>query len=288
MSAITKPQVDQYWENGYLFPINVLDSDEAGNARTELELMENEWLAADLPRSINQYKRANSNCVIPLAAKLSTNPAVLDVVEKIIGPDILIWGSEFLIKEPGTKHMISMHQDLTYWGMGSTNKQVTAWIALSPATRASGCMDFVKGSHKNEILPHKDTFADDNMLSRGQEIQVDVADDDKVPIELQPGQMSLHHGLTIHGSGPNVSDDRRIAFVVRYIAPDVQKTVGGKDYAMLARGQDLSENFLHYAEPKAYFEPRALGVYEDIREAQRKALAQGLDKEAKLYATTES
>ncbi len=287
MVEFTDAQVDQYWDNGYLFPVDVMSAAETKVARSELEQMEQDWLAADLPRSINQYKRANSNCVIPLAAQLSTNPAVLDVIEKIIGPDILIWGSEFLIKEPGTKHMISMHQDLTYWGMGSTDKQVTAWIALSPATKASGCMDFVQGSHKNEILPHKDTFADDNMLSRGQEIEVDVAEADKVAIELQPGQMSLHHGLTIHGSGPNVSDDRRIAFVVRYIAPDVQKTVGDKDYAMLARGQDVSGNFLHYAEPKAYFEPRALGVYEDIREAQRKALAQGLDQDAKLYATTQ-
>ena len=107
-----------------------------------------------------------------------------------------------------------MHQDLTYWGLGATSEMVTAWLALSPATPQSGCMDFVRKSHKNPILPHKDSFAKDNLLSRGQEVQVDVAEQDKTSIEIQPGEISLHHGLTIHGSGPNVSDDRRIAAVI--------------------------------------------------------------------------
>lgn len=287
MAGLSEKQISNYWDDGYLFPLDVLDAGEAAAARQELETMEADWLDAGLPRALSQYKRTNSNCVIPLAARLATHPAVLDIVEGIIGPDVLIWGSEFLIKEPGTKHMISMHQDLTYWGMGSTDNQVTAWIALSPVTRASGCMDFVQSSHKNEILPHNDTFSADNMLSRGQEIAVEVADEDRVPIALQPGQMSLHHGLTIHGSGPNVSDDRRIGFVIRYVSPEVTKEVGNKDYAMIARGQDLNGNFLHYAEPKGYFEPRALAVYEDIREAQRVALAVGLKGDTNLYVATE-
>ena len=142
-----------------------------------------------------------------------------------------------------------MHQDLTYWGLGAISGMVTAWIALSPSTPASGCMKFVKASHKNPILPHEDSFDANNLLSRGQEIKVDVAPADRVPIEIHPGQMSLHHGLTIHGSGPNTSGDQRIAAVVRYITPEVAQQVADKDYAMLVRSADRSGNFIKYAPP---------------------------------------
>ena len=177
-----------------------------------------------------------------------------------------------------------MHQDLTYWGLGETSDQVTAWIALSPATPASGCMDFVKGSHKNPILPHNDTFSENNLLSRGQEVAVDVADDDKTHIALRPGQMSLHHGLTIHGSGPNASDDRRIGFAIRYLNPNAQQQVATKDFAMLARGVDLNGNFAHYAAPKQNFDPHMVDLHGKILAAQHGAIAQGVDSGA-LYAS---
>jgi ectoine hydroxylase-related dioxygenase (phytanoyl-CoA dioxygenase family) len=89
-------------------------------------------------------------------------------------------------------------------------------------------MQFVAGSHANQILPHEDTFADNNLLSRGQEIQVQVAEEDKTDIVLRPGQVSLHHGRMIHGSGPNSSEDRRIGFVIRYVSPDVMQEVAQK------------------------------------------------------------
>lgn len=151
---------------------------------------------------------------MPLAYQIGADPGILNVVEGILGPDILIYAVEFFIKEPKTRDKVTRHQDLTYWGLGATYEMVTAWLAPSPATRQSGCMDFVRSSHKNQILPHKDSFAEDNLLSRGQEVQVHEAEQDKTLIEIQPGEISLHHGLTIHGSGPDISDDRRIAAVI--------------------------------------------------------------------------
>jgi ectoine hydroxylase-related dioxygenase (phytanoyl-CoA dioxygenase family) len=283
MAGLSDAKIKQYWDDGYLFPVDVMSGAEAANARSELEQVEADWLDADLTLPLSQYKRVNAHCVMPLAARLATLPSILDVVEGIIGPDILVWSAEFLIKEPRTSQIISMHQDLTYWGMGATDGQVTAWLALSPSNPKSGCMDFVKGTHKNEILPHNDTFDANNLLSRGQEIAVDIADEDRVAVDLKPGQMSLHHGLMIHGSGPNVSDDRRIGVVIRYISPSVKQEVASRDYAMLARGVDLSGNFIHFAEPKENFEPRALEIYDMMREDQRKSLGQGLDKKVKLY-----
>lgn len=280
---LSDAQTDRYWTDGFLFPIQIMPAEEASDIRAELEQIERDWLAADLPKPLMTYKRNHAHMVMPLAAKLATDARILDAVEGILGPDLMIWSAEFFIKEPHTEHVVGMHQDLTYWGLGETSDQVTAWVALSPATVDSGCMDFVKGSHKNPILPHNDTFSETNLLSRGQEIAVDVREEDKTHIELQPGQISLHHGLTFHGSGPNVSDDRRIGFAIRYINPNARQEVADRDYAMMARGTDTSGAFVHVPTPTGLFATQALALHHEIQSEQTKALAQGLSKDVSLY-----
>ncbi len=283
--ALSAAQVQAYRDDGYLHPIPVLPAAEAAAYRAELEAIEDEWLDNGLPQPLNTYKRVNAHCVIPMAHKIAADPRVLDVIEGVLGPDILIWSVEFFIKEPRTKAIVSMHQDLTYWGFGAVDQLCTAWIALSPATPESGCMDFVRGSHKNPILPHEDTYDKDNLLSRGQEIKVDVAPEDRVPAVLQPGQMSLHHGLMIHGSGPNVSDDRRIAVAIRYCTPQIAQQVAAKDYAILARGADRTGNFINFTPPTAPFTAASLAMYDEIKEAQATALMDGAKGDAQgLYS----
>ncbi|MFT5639279.1 MAG: phytanoyl-CoA hydroxylase, partial [Paracoccaceae bacterium] len=222
--------IEQYWQDGFLFPLPTGQTTKVADWRCKFEQMEQDWLSADLPLPLNSYKRLNAQCVMPLAFEIANDAAILDLVEGVLGPDILLYSVEFFVKEPHTNHVVTMHQDLTYWGMGAIDGLVTAWVPLSPATPASGCMDFVRASHKNPILPHQDTYAESNLLSRGQEIAVDVADADKVAIELHPGQISLHHGLTIHGSGPNTSADRRIGAAVRYLTPAIAQDNGEPEY----------------------------------------------------------
>lgn len=265
---LSDTQVQQYWDQGFLFPICVFDTQEAAQMRAELERIESEWSAADLPRSVKTYKRVNAHAVMPFAYDLAQRDELLDVVEGILGPNILIYGVEFFIKEPQTPHYVSMHQDLTYWGLGDTQKMVTAWLALSPATIESGCMEFVRASHKLAIQPHKDTFAEDNLLSRGQEVEVAVAESERTAIELAPGQMSLHHGMTIHGSGPNNSNDRRIGVVIRYMSTDVKPQNEAPDYAVLARGEYAFDAFNPIPRPAALFHPDALQYYDEVRAAQ--------------------
>jgi hypothetical protein len=275
-------QVDAYWRDGFLFPIPVMPPDKAQALRGALEEIEATWLDADLPLPLNTYKRVNAHLVMPLAHQIGTDPAILDVIEGVLGPDILIFSVEFFIKEPRTTHIVSMHQDLTYWGLGAIDGLVTAWIALSPATPASGCMDFVRASHKNPILPHQDTFDENNLLSRGQEVRVDVADKDKVPIEIRPGEMSLHHGLTIHGSGPNTSDDRRIAAVVRYMRADFIPE-GEKPFAFLARGADRGHGFEPTQPPLGLFDAAALAQYDHVRAAQTRIMMKDAAGTSKVY-----
>ena len=282
---LSEAQVAQYWRDGFLFPCPALPVEDALAARAELEAIESKWLDNGLPLPLNNYKRVNAHIVMPLISRIAKHPAVLDVIEGILGPDIMIFAGEFFIKEPNTKQIVSMHQDLTYWGLGAIDGLVTAWIPLSPATPESGCMDFVAGSHKNAILEHEDTFHENNMLSRGQEVKVDVAEADKTAIEIHPGQMSLHHGLTIHGSGPNRSNDRRIAAVIRYIRPDMAQQIGEKDHAMMARGEDRFGNFIHVPEPQSDFSQEALALYAEIREVQAKIMMKDAAGKNDLYAS---
>lgn len=280
---LSQDQIDSYWRDGFLFPLPALSPELARDARGQLEQIEDGYRTADLPHPINTYKRVNAHVVMPIAAQVARDPAILDVIEGILGPDILVYSTEFFIKEPNTSHIVSMHQDLTYWGLGAIDGLVTAWIALSPATPASGCMDFVTASHKNAILEHEDSFDPNNLLSRGQEVKVDVKKADKTSIEIHPGQMSLHHGLTIHGSGPNTTDDRRIACVVRYIRPDMAPE-SGQDYAMPARGTDRFGHFIHVPVPEQPFAPEALVLYDDIRKAQAQVMMKGAKGGSEIYA----
>ena len=158
---------ENYWKDGYIFPIEIFSKKEALFYRNKLEKFEREFkFEGSLPLSLNTYKRINSQCVIPMACEIALNKKILDAVENVIGKNILIWSVEFFIKEPKSKSIVSMHQDLTYWGLNNNEYQVTAWLALSISNKKSGCMDFVKESFRNPILPHNDTFSKDNLLSR--------------------------------------------------------------------------------------------------------------------------
>lgn len=284
----TSQEVDptRYAETGFVCPIDIMPPSEAAELRSRLETMEADGaaLTADAPRDMTQYCRVNAHYVTTLAADIANDPRILDAVEALLGQNLIAWSCEFFIKEAQTDKIVSWHQDLTYWGLGATQQQVTAWLALSPATPDSGCMRFVPGSHTNPIIPHNDTFSEDNLLSRGQEISVAVDEKDAVDVVLQPGQMSLHHGLIFHASGPNISVDRRIGVAIRFITPDVKQHVGKRDFGMLVRGCNYTGNFLNVARPAADFAPAATALYEQILANQSVALAEGANSDVGLYS----
>jgi ectoine hydroxylase-related dioxygenase (phytanoyl-CoA dioxygenase family) len=176
------------------------------------------------------------------AYDLATHPRVLDAVEDILGPDILLWTVSIFPKYPRDPGYISWHQDGTYWGLDSV-RVTTAWIALTDSTVENGCMRVVPGSHHRPILPHRDTYAPDNRLSRGQEIEVKVDERDAVDVVLRAGEMSLHHVNIIHGSNPNPSDGSRIGFAPRFTTPETSQVDGEPLTAALARGQDRFGHF---------------------------------------------
>ena len=106
-------------------------------------------------KKLDQFFRVNGHFVIPLLANLSRTSKILDHIELLLGPNILVWSVELFIKEPGSSKIVSWYQDLTYWGMGETDKEVTAWIALSNVNIESGCMRFIPESHNKKFLSTK-------------------------------------------------------------------------------------------------------------------------------------
>ncbi|MEM9370013.1 MAG: phytanoyl-CoA dioxygenase family protein [Pseudomonadota bacterium] len=280
--SLTANQLSAYRRDGFLCPVRVFDADQARAHRDAYERLETDFKDG-LPRSIAEYTRVNAHLVAAAPRAVAHTKAILDAVESILGPDLLLWGVEYFTKEAGSGKVVSWHQDITYWGMGETDHEVTAWVALSPANAASGCMRFVPGSHKNSVVNHTDTFSEDNLLSRGQEIAVDVDEADAVVAALEPGEMSLHHGRLFHASGPNTTDDRRIGCVMRFIRPDTPVTSNDKDYAVLMRGCDRSRNRIPMVPPQGNFTADALALYEEVMAAQAAALTEGAEQSVAAY-----
>lgn len=226
----------KYFADGYVSPIRVMSADEALELRNELEKIEKKF-GGHLPPELHQ----KMHLVFPWVADLIRNPNILHAVQEILGPNILCWTTNLFAKDAHSKQFVSWHQDAPYWGL-EPHDVLTAWIALSPSHLENGCLKVVPGSHKKELSPHRDSFNKNNLLTRGQEIQVEVSKQDAHPIELQPGEMSLHHVRIVHGSGPNTSNDRRIGIAIRYLPTHV-KQIGLKDTATLACGVDQFKNF---------------------------------------------
>ena len=270
--SLAGPQIDAYKRDGFLFPLDAMTADEAHAWRHRLERTETDYAAGHHEKPLAHYlSGGGSHVVCPLASDLCRHPVVADAAESLLGPDLMAWGVSFFIKEPGDGRVVTWHQDLMYWGFGETSDQVTAWIALTPSTVENGCMRFVAGSHRRHFVPHRDSWSESNMLSRGQEIAVEVDDDEATDIVLEPGQFSLHHGMLFHSSGPNGSNHRRIGIAVRYVNPSARQVDGSKEHALLVRGVDRQRNFIHFAPPRHAFGTSELALHEEIMRSKTSA-----------------
>ena len=219
---------DQYNRDGYVGGVPIVSREEAAKHRASMEAAEEKI------GSLHYRSKAHTFLTSPL--QLATDRTVLDIVESMIGPDIMLYNVTYIIKEPQSASHVSWHQDLTYWGL-SHDDQVSMWLALSVADDVSGCMRMLPGSHKLGRFDHETTNDDSNVLLQGQTVR--GVDESKARLcSLQPGEASFHHGWTLHASMPNNSDDRRIGLNVQYVAAHVRQTKHDLDSALLVRGED--------------------------------------------------
>ncbi len=273
---LSEQQIADYHRDGFLSPFKLFSPDEAAELRRELEEAEARW-----PEAFIGAGRNNAHLNLTCLDRIVHHPRLIDAVEDLIGPNILAYGSVLFIKEPQDAGFVSWHQDCRYMGLEPHESAVSAWIALTPSNATNGCMSMIPGSHKLGVMEHADTFGADNILTRGQTIEgVDEAS--AVDLILEPGELSLHHMRTIHGSKPNLSSDRRIGFTIQpYMKPEVRQTIS-PTMAQFVRGVDDREHFEYASRPDASMSPEGLAQRDRVNAQWAEILYEGAQSRRNL------
>ncbi len=235
--SLNQEQIAAYRRDGFLGAIPVLNAQEVRRFRTELEAFE-----ATTGKPLDFPERSKSYLLFDWADAIVHHPAVLDAVEDLIGPDILVYHSTMNIKEARTEAYIPWHQDDDYFHLDPP-EHVTAWVALSDASEEAGCMRMIPGSRAEGLVPHAEKPEKDHLIRLGKAIHDRFAPDDGVAVPLRAGEMSLHHTHTIHSSGPNRSADRRIGYAVSYIPAHVRPKTEPRTSVLHVRGTDRHAHF---------------------------------------------
>lgn len=267
--VLSPAQIEGFRSEGYVAPVRAISTGRAASIREKLEAFERRTGGP-----LGGALRGRPHLLFPWLNDLIREERIVDAIEDIYGENLLCWASSFFIKEAEDPSFVSWHQDSTYWGLSSPDV-VTAWVALSESNKENGALEVVPGTHLQDQIPHRDTFSKNNMLTRGQEVAVDVDPKSAVMLELEPGEMSLHHVRLIHGSAPNPSKRRRIGFAIRYMPTSVRQ-LEGEDSASLVRGVDPETTFEQEPIPSREMDPVTVEFHRKQHERAVKILYRGV------------
>ena len=219
----------RYKKDGFCFPVGEVPLSLVSGAAQNIDA-----LLTSPPEQLAHPWTLKAHLLFDWIYELTIHPSVLDAVEAVIGPNLLMQAADIFAKPGNSIKHVNWHQDANYWNL-EPFEVCTAWIALTDVFPKNGCMRFLPGTHTNQKLEHNETFADDSALTRGREIALDIDENKAVPVILCAGQISLHHCLFAHASGPNSTESTRI---VRYMSTHVRQTNGPPMCAILVRGSD--------------------------------------------------
>jgi ectoine hydroxylase-related dioxygenase (phytanoyl-CoA dioxygenase family) len=253
---LTHAQVKFFRENGYLYPLTALTPAEAKQCRAKIEVYE-----AASGEEVNKRLKIKAHLAFPWICELARHPNIVSAVQSLIGPDVLLFGASAFAKNARDPRFVSWHQDSAYYGL-DPHEEVTVWLALSRASSESGCLKVIPRSHLGPDLVHEETYAADNLLSRGQSLK-NIDESAAVEMPLEPGQFSIHHERTAHGSLANKSDDRRIGIAFFYMPAHVRSTLGRRA-AMRIAGADTYHNWDADPEPKFDLDPTSMKFLESV------------------------
>ena len=241
--ALTEQQIESYRRDGFLFPVRVMSEDAAAAFGEKL-------LAARADGRLRvKGGQTKINLLLPWVHEFATDDRLLDVVEDLLGPDLMIYHSTLWAKQPRAGEYVSWHQDNTYFGHDPC-EVLSVWLALTPATVETGCMQYLPGTHRLGQLGLRDPDINDgNLLASGQTVDHDVSGMEPVPVELRPGEVAIHHAFLIHNSIPNRSGKMRMGMTFIYHPPRLRQFGEVRTSALLVRGEDRYGNFDHEAPP---------------------------------------
>jgi ectoine hydroxylase-related dioxygenase (phytanoyl-CoA dioxygenase family) len=228
--------VARYERDGVLFPLPALTAEEVDRFRRACAEVVEALGPDPRPSQFSQW-----HLCFRWAHELATHDVILDAVEDLIGPDLLVHSSALFHKPARSSGYVAWHQDGHYWRLDAP-RLTSAWIALTPSTRANGCLRVVPGSHARDRVPHREEPDADNLLGSGLRTSVAVDEAQAVDVTLAPGEMSVHHVNLIHSSRANGSAVPRIGFAVRYVAPGVRQA-RAHHRVVVARGRDPYGHF---------------------------------------------
>lgn len=236
MSNLSAAQVSHYWERGYVNRIPVLDADELASFRAEFDRLEAAQGPDWLDRDFRPWKH-DSHPFEDWFIELATHPRILDAVESLLGPDLLVRNGDVFTREVGGFEGVLWHVDSSKEGP-VMDGMLSAWIGLSDSTRANGAIEFAVGTHRDGVeRGFNDELGIDDEAVRGVEAGQTVFN------EMEAGEMSLHHIRLIHRSQTNETDERRIGYVVRYMTPYVTVEAAEAGQGMLVRGRCPTRHF---------------------------------------------
>ena len=212
---LTAAQITSYNANGFVQPFDVFDAAEIADIRAYINGLMNDMGEAGA-YGINCYQARLSGLY-----DIATDARILDLVQDLMGPDILCWASAILSKRPHDPKAVPWHQDASFWAL-SPARTVTVWLAIDDADAANSAMQFIPGTHDKGALPVAETKGEGSVFHKG----TANADAMGAPFTntLKAGQMSLHADMLVHGSQANTSDRRRCGLTLRYCPPSVAIT----------------------------------------------------------------
>ncbi len=258
LRKLTEAQVERYARDGFVYPIDAFDAEEARRYRGAMEAFE-----AGQGTELTKGHNFKPHLLFTWVDEIVHHPAILDAVEDLLGPDIRLFHLSVWPKNAGDPAYVSWHQDATYFGL-EPPRQVTAWVALTDASIEAGCMEVIPGSHHLGQLHHAEhSEAAHNLLSRGQTITADLDTRRTEFMPVRAGQFSLHHTYLVHNSRPNRSADRRIGLGLSYIPTSVRCTSRTRLTAMLVRGTDPAPHFDDEPRPRVDFGATERAVHAD-------------------------
>lgn len=259
--GLTDTQIADWKRDGFLYPFDLLSEDERQDCLANLARFE-DWLGSPVNASKDLKWRTMPHITLPWFTKLMQHPGILDKVEDLIGPDIMVYTSTFFIKEPNTPTNAAWHQDSTYFGIGRPPEVVTAWVALTEASHEAGCMDVLPYYGDGPRQMQHVANVVENSVNRAGQVITDPLDESGVEtMALKPGQFSMHHGLCPHRSGPNTLGHRRIGLGMNFMPPTEKPRGKYKTAAMLVRGEDRYGHFEPLTPPKAELDDDAIAAH---------------------------
>lgn len=246
--VLSTGQVEAYKREGYINAIDVIDEPQVTRYRRSFDDLE-----ARVSKETAQIGLVDYHFEEKFIWEIATHPTILDAIEALIGPNVLLLATHFFNKYgegDDAEVFVAWHQDVTFWGLDPP-MAITAWFAVDDSDVENGCMQVIPCTHVSGVLEHGKAQQAGNLLSINQEVHVTPEQAaSAVDLPLRAGQVSIHDGTLIHGSLPNRSDRRRCGLTLRYVPTSVRQaeenslaSIGGRWKPVLVRGTDDEKNF---------------------------------------------